>query len=122
MRGPATTIIRSPGTSAAAIGVAVDGATQQVAPDPGAADADDADLLVGLVAELGTDGLDLAELTGVEAGDVAGEVEVRRWSSPGCRADPDRTGSVTTSSPRRRTGPGRGPDWNRSTSASISAL
>ena len=51
-------------------------ATQKVGPDPGAAGGDDADLLVGRVAELGAERVAIGDLGGIEAGDVAGELEV----------------------------------------------
>ena len=76
MRGPATTIIRSAGTFALASGYAAMTRRRRCTTDARAADGDDAHLLVGLVAELGAEGLAVAEGGRVEPGDVAGEVEV----------------------------------------------
>ena len=76
IRGPATTIIRSPGTSRFACREAGDHASQQVVADARAADGDDAHPLVRAVAELGSQRAAVAELRRVEAGDVAGEAEV----------------------------------------------
>ena len=76
MRGPATTIIRSAGTCSLGLRERRDHPPQEVAADAGAADGDDADLLVLAVAELGSERGAVGELLGVEAGDVAGEGEV----------------------------------------------
>ena len=76
MRGPATTIMRSSGTRSLASGNAAITRQQQVRADARPADGDDAHALVIAVAELGAQPAALAEVGGIEAGDVAGEVEV----------------------------------------------
>jgi hypothetical protein len=52
------------------------GPLQEVRPDTGAAGRDDADLLVGPVAELGPERFAVSDLAGVPARHVAGELEV----------------------------------------------
>ena len=68
------------------------------AADAGAADGDDAHLLVRPVAELGAQRLAVGELGRVEPGDVAGEVEVLARSSRGSPAGRGRSASGTMSS------------------------
>lgn len=58
------------------VGEGGDDPSQQVSAHPGAADGDDADLLVWAVAQLGAQRRAVGERRGVEAGDVAGEVVV----------------------------------------------
>ncbi len=77
IRGPATTTNRRSSTRRRAAGIGVDDPAQQVLADAGSADGDDAHPLVGAVAELGAQRLAVGELGRVEAGDVAGELEVR---------------------------------------------
>ena len=72
MRGPATTIMRSAGTRSFASGKAAITRRGGRA-DARAADRDDADLLVGAVAELGSQRGAVGELLRIEAGDVARE-------------------------------------------------
>ena len=86
------------GTRCLGLGVGGDHPPQQVGADAGAADGDDADLLVGAVAELGAQRVAVGELCRVEAGDVAGEVEVLLGPVADQRAGPGRSESGTMSS------------------------
>ena len=82
IRGPATTIMRRPGTSAFPSSKLAIDAPQQRAADPGAADGDQADLLARGVAELVAQPLAVGELGGIEARDIAREAEVRSGPVP----------------------------------------
>ena len=64
---------------------------QQVRPDACTADRDDANLLVRSVAEFVPQTLPIGELGRIEAGDVAGEVEVLLGPLSGSSADPGRS-------------------------------
>ena len=108
MRGPATTIMRRCGTSRLACGYAAMPAAADL-PHARPADGDDAHALVVAVAELGAQLCALAAGRRVEAGHVAGEVEVA--VRPVTDARQSRPEAAWGRCPRgcRRTEPSRGP-------------
>ena len=108
IRGPATddhAQARAP--AACASGKAAITRRSRWPPDPGAADGDDADLLVGPVAELGSQRVAVGELGGVEAGDVAGEVVVLLGPVADRRQARRRSCRARCRRARRRRSPGR---------------